>query len=72
MFFRCLIILINYRPPKALRRGDEERGREIPKEVWFLCDMMCSLGLGQEQLFLSPGSRDRCKHSTALPFTKHY
>jgi len=29
----------------------------IPKEVWFLCDMMQSLDLGQENLFLQPGDR---------------
>jgi len=30
---------------------------EIPKEIWFLCDMMQCLGLGQENLFLQPGDR---------------
>ncbi len=46
-------------------RSGEEGSQQVPKELWFLCDMMTSLGLGQEQLFLSPGSR----HSADLPPT---
>jgi hypothetical protein len=41
-----------------------EEGYQVPKELWFLCDMMISLGLGQEQLFLSPGIRHRNKIET--------
>lgn len=29
----------------------------VPKELWFLCDLITSLGLDQEQLFLQPGLR---------------
>ena len=29
----------------------------VPKELWFLCDLITSLGLTQEQLFLQPGLR---------------
>ena len=27
----------------------------VPKELWFLCDLITKLGLQQEQLFLQPG-----------------
>ena len=36
----------------------ENPSYSVPKEVWFLCDLMQSLDLGQENLFLQPG--DRC------------
>jgi phosphatidylinositol-bisphosphatase len=29
----------------------------VPKELWFLCDVMTSLGLSHENLFLQPGLR---------------
>lgn len=29
----------------------------VPKELWFLCDLITSLGLGTENLFLQPGLR---------------
>lgn len=29
----------------------------VPKELWFLCDLITSQGLQQEQLFLQPGLR---------------
>ena len=29
----------------------------VPKELWFLCDLITSLGLHQENLFLQPGLR---------------
>ena len=29
----------------------------VPKELWFLCDLITSLGLQQENLFLQPGLR---------------
>ena len=29
----------------------------VPKELWFLCDLITSLGLTQESLFLQPGLR---------------
>jgi len=29
----------------------------VPKELWFLCDIMTSLGLSKENLFLQPGLR---------------
>ena len=27
----------------------------MPKELWFLCDLITKLGMHQEQLFLQPG-----------------
>ena len=27
----------------------------VPKELWFLCDLITKLGMQQEQLFLQPG-----------------
>jgi len=44
------------------RKGSTEvDGRDdpypVPKELWFLCDLMSSLGLSQENLFLQPGMR---------------
>jgi len=29
----------------------------VPKEIWFLCDLLSSLGLSKENLFLQPGMR---------------
>ena len=29
----------------------------LPRELWFLCDLITSLGLHQENLFLQPGLR---------------
>lgn len=41
--------------------GDKTDGKKepypVPKELWFLCDMMTSLGLSHENLFLQPGLR---------------
>jgi hypothetical protein len=48
-------------------RSGEEGSQQVPKELWFLCDMMTSLGLGQEQLFLSPGSRHSANLFTPPP-----
>jgi len=47
----------------------------VPKELWFLCDMMTSLGLDQENLFLQPGLRSEILHlrnwlDTGLPLEK--
>jgi len=38
-------------------KGDKEEPYPVPKELWFLCDLMSSLGLDHEQLFLQPGTR---------------
>ena len=35
----------------------EEDPYPVPKELWFLCDLMSSLGLDHAQLFLQPGLR---------------
>lgn len=35
----------------------DEEPYPVPKELWFLCDLITSLGLHQEQLFLQPGLR---------------
>merc|ERR1719367_2498287 len=47
----------------------------VPKELWFLCDLITSLGLQQENLFLQPGLRTEIAHlrewlDTGLPVTK--
>ena len=47
----------------------------VPKELWFLCDLITSLGLQQENLFLQPGLRSEIAHlrewlDTGLPVTK--
>ncbi len=47
----------------------------VPKELWFLCDLITSLGLNQDQLFLQPGLRAeiitlRDWLDTGLPVTK--
>ncbi|TRY74769.1 hypothetical protein TCAL_09197 [Tigriopus californicus] len=47
------------KPPctgSAISIGGEEP-YPVPKELWFLCDLITSLGLDQEQLFLQPGLR---------------
>jgi len=52
----------------SLENGDKEKlpvdktdGKKepypVPKELWFLCDVMTSLGLSHENLFLQPGLR---------------
>lgn len=47
----------------------------VPKELWFLCDLITSLGLQQEQLFLQPGLRAEIVTlrewlDTGIPVTK--
>lgn len=47
----------------------------VPKELWFLCDLITSLGLQQESLFLQPGLRSeivilREWLDTGLPVTR--
>jgi len=41
--------------PAATTGGGEPY--PVPKELWFLCDIMTSAGLNQENLFLQPGLR---------------
>ena len=61
-FHMRLILTINSRFNLLLRPENylvgENPSYSVPKEVWFLCDLMQSLDLGQENLFLQPG--DRC------------
>eukprot|EP00095_Tigriopus_kingsejongensis_P009757 maker-scaffold422_size175911-snap-gene-0.33 protein:Tk09757 transcript:maker-scaffold422_size175911-snap-gene-0.33-mRNA-1 annotation:"type ii inositol- -trisphosphate 5-phosphatase" len=42
---------------KAQGTTEVEQGYPVPKELWFLCDLVTSLGLEQEQLFQQPGLR---------------
>ena len=38
-------------------KSEENEPYPVPKELWFLCDLITSLGLHQENLFLQPGLR---------------
>lgn len=43
---------------KADKKTASAKGEEkypVPKELWFLCDLITKLGIQQEQLFLQPG-----------------
>ncbi len=47
----------------------------VPKELWFLCDLITSLGLTQENLFIQPGLRSEIATlrqwlDTGLPETR--
>ena len=47
----------------------------VPKELWFICDLITSLGLHQENLFLRPGLQSEMRAlrdwlDTGLPVTK--
>ena len=53
----------------------EKEPYPVPKELWFLCDIMTSLGLSHENLFLQPGLRSeilllRDWLDTGLPIDK--
>ena len=41
--------------PKEVTDADNE-AYPVPKELWFLCDLLTSLGLNQDHLFLHPGN----------------
>jgi len=43
---------------KTVKKTASSKGEEkypVPKELWFLCDLITKLGIQQEQLFLQPG-----------------
>ena len=47
----------------------------VPKELWFLCDLITTLGLHQEYLFMQPGNQKEIRMlrdwlDTGLPVTK--
>ncbi len=42
---------------KPTSSSTESEPYPVPKELWFLCDMITSLGLHMENLFLQPGMR---------------
>ena len=44
-----------FRPPEMTDGKNE--AYPVPKELWFLCDLLKTLGLDREHLFLHPGLR---------------
>ena len=44
-----------FRPPEMTDGKNE--AYPVPKELWFLCDLLTTLGLDREHLFLHPGLR---------------
>ena len=62
--------------PRPLNKTDgKKEAYPVPKELWFLCDTMTSLGLSHENLFLQPGLRSeilliRDWLDTGLPLEK--
>lgn len=46
--------MLNNRP-KEVTDGNNE-AYPVPKELWFLCDLLTTLGLNQDHLFLHPGN----------------
>ena len=40
---------------KKTAKAKGEELYPVPKELWFLCDLISNLGMQQEQLFLQPG-----------------
>ena len=36
---------------------DEEEPYPVPRELWFICDLITTLGLEQDNIFMQPGLR---------------
>lgn len=49
--------LVDLEKGQVTKAQEEEEPYPVPKELWFLCDLITTLGMGQEQIFMQPGLR---------------